>query len=391
MARRRYQKGTLRKRGRRNSVWELQWREDYIKADGTLGRRLTTRIIGPVAGITKRQALKAAEESLRPLNLGRMRPESAVTLAEFVDRYLIPCAFPALKISTQKRYRQILNLHLLPAFGSTRLMDLTTVMLQRFVLDKMAAGLSWESVNHFRNLISKIYTGAKRWNLFAGENPACGIELPEKQDVREKHALTPTQVRSILAALAEPARTMVLLGVLTGMRVGEILALRWEDVDFLAGEIHVRRSYHRGVMGSPKTPRSRRMLPMPPELAEALRALRRASVELAFSTCRGTPLNDSNLLHRHLKPVGAKLGMPWLNWHTLRRTHATLFQQAGGSLREAQAQLGHARMATTLEDYTIPLPASQRETVGKLAGMMANDGELAKTCPPFPHATQQIQ
>lgn len=378
MARRRYQKGTLRKRGRRDPVWELQWREDYIQADGRIGRRLTTRVLGNVTEMTYRQARKAADEMLRPLNLGKVHPESAISLADFVDRYFIPNAFPTLKISTQKRYRQILNLHLLPAFGSARLMDVSAVALQRFLLDKMAAGLSWESVNHFRNLVSKMFTAAKRWGLFAGENPAGAVELPEKTEVREKHALTADQVRLLLRCLQEPVRTMAMLGVLTGLRVGEILALGWEHVDFLAGEIHVRRNYHRGVMGTPKTQRSRRTVPMPRPLAEALRSLLRNGVELVFSTSRGTPLNDSNLMHRHLKPVGARLGMPWLNWHTLRRTHATLYQRAGGSLREAQAQLGHARMSTTLETYTIPVAAAQRETVEKLAEMMANDGELAK-------------
>jgi len=68
----------------------------------------------------------------------------------------------------------------------------------------------------------------------------------------------------------------------------------------------------------------------------------------------GTPYNDSNLLHRYLKPAGQKLGVPWLNWHTLRRTHITLFQAVGGSLRDAQAQLGHSKMSTTLEIYTLP-------------------------------------
>lgn len=379
MARRRYQKGSLRKRGRRSPVWELQWRQDYINADGSIGRRLETRIIGPVAAMTKRQAQKAAEEILRPLNLGKLRPESALTLREFVDRYFIPNALPTLKISTQKRYRQILNIHLLPAFGATRLMDLPTVAVQRFVLDKMAAGQSWESVNHFRNLLSKTYTTAKRWGLFAGENPASGIQLPEKHAVRERHALTLEQIRPLLAALTEPARTMVCLGILTGLRVGEILALRWEDVDFLAGEIRVERNFYRGMVGTPKTPHSRRTVPMPQILASALSALRRDGVGLVFTTGRGTPLNDSNLLHRHLKPAGRRLGIPWLNWHTLRRTHATLYQKAGGSLREAQAQLGHSRMATTNDLYTIPVQASQRATVEKLAGLMANDGESANS------------
>lgn len=396
MARRRYQKGSLRKRGRRDPVWELQWREDYIRGDGSIGRRLTTAIIGPVAGMTQRQARKAADEILRPLNLGKLRPGSTMTLKEFVDRYFIPNAFPSLKLSTQKRYRQILNLHLLPAFGPLRLNQLGTIEIQTFVLNKMAGGLSWESVDHFRNLLSKIFANARKWGLHAGDNPATGVELPEKRPVREKHVLAPEQIPPLLACLAEPTRTMVLVGLLTGLRVSEILGLRWQDLNFPAGELHVQQAYYRGQMGTPKTMGSRRTVPMPPRLADALAAhCRRISLQVpdhvVFQTAKGTPLNDSNLLHRHLKPAGAKLGMPWLNWHTLRRTHATLFQRVGGALKEAQAQLGHSRMSTTLEIYTLPLLASQRETVEKLSELMANDGELAKTRKLEPPESQRIQ
>ena len=130
-------------------------------------------------------------------------------------------------------------------------------------------------------------------------------------------------------------------------------------------------------MGSPKTKGSRRSVPLPEALKRVLLELRHKAgnpEELVFHTSKGTPYNDSNLSHRDLKPAGRKLGLPWLNWHTLRRTHATLFQVAGGSLRDAQAQLGHSKMSTTLEIYTLPIPEQQRVTVEKLSVLMANDG-----------------
>jgi integrase len=113
--------------------------------------------------------------------------------------------------------------------------------------------------------------------------------------------------------------------------------------------------------------------------------------ELVFHTTNGTSYNDSNLLHRQLKPAGKKLGMSWLNWHTLRRTHITLFQVVGGSLRDAQAQLGHSKMSTTLEIYTLPMPEQQRATVEKLSVLMANDGKSDQNSDGLPLATEQIQ
>ena len=114
---------------------------------------------------------------------------------EFVGTYFIPNFFPRLKLSTQKRYRLTLNTHLLPAFGELRLSDIRTLDIQAFVLKKIEGGLSWECANHFRNLMSKINSTAKKWNFFSADNPASGVELPEKKPVRENHVLEPVLSR----------------------------------------------------------------------------------------------------------------------------------------------------------------------------------------------------
>jgi integrase len=96
-------------------------------------------------------------------------------------------------------------------------------------------------------------------------------------------------------------------------------------------------------------------------------------------------------LLRLFKPVGAKVGTPWLNWHTLRRTHCTLFQEARGSLRDAQAQLGHSKMSTTLEIYTIPIDPRRREVVEKLDRLVTNGDEQGSRMQDLPMPTTQIQ
>ncbi|MCI0351633.1 MAG: site-specific integrase [Acidobacteriales bacterium] len=396
MARRRYQKGSIRKRGKRNPVWELQWWEDYIKLDGSFGRKRESRVLGLVSEMTRRQALKAAEELLAPLNSGKKNPLSTITLQEFVDQFFVPNAFPMLKPSTRARYRRTLDKHLLPAFGNQRLCDISTLDLQTFVLKKAESGLGWESCDHLRNLMSRLFTAAKKWGLSSRENPASGVELPEKRTVREKHVLTPEQVARLLGMLSEPCRTIVLLGILAGLRVGEILGLRWKDVDLALGQLRVEQAVYRGLLGSPKTKGSRRTLPLPQELISVLSRFhsqpgQRADHDLVFQTRRGTPYSDTNLLHRVLKPAGQKIGAPWLNWHTLRRTHATLLQLAGGSLKDAQAQLGHSKLSTTFEVYTLPIPAHQRAAVQDLARLVTNGDELAQSVEELPVLTEQIQ
>ena len=393
MARRRYQKGSIRKRGKRNPAWELQWWEDYLKEDGSIGRRRRSATLGLASEMTLRQAKKLAEERLRALNQGTVTPQSTMKFADFVERHLVPLLFPTLKPSTRARYRQTLDTHLLPAFGSYRLCEIGTVDLQRFVLQKLESGMGWESANHFRNLMSKAFEMAKKWSYYSGSNPASGVALPEKTPVREKHALQPDQILHLFTLLKEPVRTMMLLGILTGMRIGEILGLRRRDVDFSTGQIWIEQACYRGVLGSPKTKGSRRILPLPKGLVNPLartfeRARRPGEDDLVFQTRNGTPLNDTNLLHRHLKPAGVRLGMPWLSWHTLRRTHATLLQSVGASLRDAQAQLGHSKMSTTLEVYTLPTPAHLREAVEKLSQLVTNGDEFGQFADEVPAVTQ---
>jgi integrase len=111
---------------------------------------------------------------------------------------------------------------------------------------------------------------SRMWNFYSGSNPASGVSLPEKKLVREKLTLQATQVLQLLTLLKEPVRTMVLLGILTGMRIGEILGLRRRDVDFSSGQIRIEQACYRGLLGSPKTKGSRRTLPLPRALVPSL-------------------------------------------------------------------------------------------------------------------------
>jgi integrase len=109
---------------------------------------------------------------------------------------------------------------------------------------------------------------------------------------------------------------------------------------------------------------------------------------LLFQTSRGRTFNDTNLLHRHFKPAGKNIDTPWLNWHTLRRTHATLWQASGASLKDAQAQLGHSKMSTTLEIYTLPIPGHLRDAVENLSRLVTNGDELGQIAEGGPTAIQ---
>ncbi len=186
---------------------------------------------------------------------------------------------------------------------------------------------------------------------------------------------SPVQVRQLLAELGEPCRTVVLLAVLTGMRIGEILALRWKRVDLLRGTIEIAESFSNGQFGSPKTRSSNRVIPMSSILQDVLEtyragAFRNTPDDLVFCTPKGTPLNSKNLYNRALAPACDRIKQPRISWHSFRHTHATQLAESGESLKTAQALLGHSDLETTLNTYTHVIPESQRRAVDRVAGVL---------------------
>jgi integrase len=180
----------------------------------------------------------------------------------------------------------------------------------------------------------------------------------------------PGQADRLPKALEEPVRTLVLTAVLTGMRIGEILALRWKNVDVDRGIIRVRESVYEGHNSTPKTQGAIRDIPFGPALAKALwnhRVPARTSDDsLVFPSCKGTYLRPGNLHKRSLLPACAKAGLRRFSWHDFRRTHATLLSDLGEPLKTAQAQLGHASLSTTANVYAQAIPASQRAAIERL-------------------------
>jgi len=208
------------------------------QADGTLGRVHRREILGFVSDLSKRDAQKLLDERLRPINQGRHRPQSTMILSAFVSEHFEPGVLPTLKFATQQIYSPLLRKHLLPRFGNDRLCDIGRADVQHFVLEKLKRGLSWETADHLRHLLSKVLGTAVAWGHLA-ENPVRGVKMPERSLKRPRTFLSAEEVRCLLAHLGEPARTIVLLAVLTGLRIGEILALRCGRVNLVAGILTV--------------------------------------------------------------------------------------------------------------------------------------------------------
>ena len=285
-----------------------------IQIDGTTKRVLRAEVLGLVSELSEREARNKMSVLLRPINEGKYRPEATVTFGQFIKECWEPAAVPNLKSSSVRYYGLQIRCHLLPTFGAWRIKDITKAEVQRFLADKRRQGFSGSSVHGMRTALGKVLQAAVDWN-YLEQNTAPGIRLGDRAPAKEQAYLLPEQLSPLLNSLPEPCRTLVVITVLTGLRIGELLALRWKHLDFVHDVIHVRETVHEGRFGSPKTKSSRRDVPMSQPVREALMAQRSEQTgadaeRLVFVSRNGTPLNPKNLLRRVLQPTCRKLGLP---------------------------------------------------------------------------------
>jgi integrase len=293
-----------------------------------------------------------------------------LSFSAFVSGDFESGVLPTLKFATRRIYATLLKKHLLPRFGQQRLSDISKVEIQRFVLGKLEQGLAWETVSHLRHLMSKILGTAVEWELLA-VNPAQGVKMPERTLKRPRSYLTLDEFRRLTSQLVGPSRLIVGLAGGVGLRIGEILALRWGTIDFERGTVRVEETCYKGHLGTPKTRASRRELPLPASIIQELATHRSQCVDrspgaLVFGTRKGTPLSADNMRKRELRPACARAGIKLIDWHTLRHTHATLLHDQGTPLKIAQAQLGHSHSSTTSDVYTHAVGDGQRAAIDRL-------------------------
>jgi integrase len=372
VARRRYQSGCLFKRGKRRKVWIARWREDVIRPDGSLGRTQRSVVIGLLSEIpTRRQAQIQLDQRLHMLNQGQQRPQATKHLQDFVDCEWTTLVLSTLKLSTQRGYRMVLGKHVMPRFGQRPICDITKLDIQHFVADKFRQGLAWQTVRNAWIVLSSVLDAAVDYSYLTS-NPARGVKFPLQGLRKGPKILNAVAMGKLLAQLREPYRSMVVLTALTGLRVGELLALRWKMLDLAAGTIRISESMFQGQVQMPKSERSVRILPIGPQTRllleeHRIRAGAKWSEEaLVFPNQLGGPLRESNLLERVLRPAAVAAGLGRVTWHQLRHVHASTLHDIGVPAKIAQEQLGHASIETTMKIYTHAIPDTHRRAIESL-------------------------
>jgi integrase len=379
MSRRRFQDPQPEKLGR---SWYIRvWKDVYT--DGIRTRkRQRIRLADASKGL--REVKKLAAVELRKLNSGLVQVGAGVNFMHYVENDYRTKYLSGLRKPVRDCYESVIKVHLDSAFGSASLADLTRSTLQGYFANR-AGGVESPTLIKIRDTLSSILRAAVEEELLE-KNPMGGIQLPhDKRPRRAKPVVSPEQFNSLLERIPEPYATAVYVCAWTGLRVSELLGLKWCCIH--RDSITVEQRYCRGDWDVPKTEASAAPIAVEPHVLERIHRLKLLTVDvragramrhyklvkadgpddLVFqSVQQGKPMRDGNILKRFIKPAADQLGLQ-VNWRCLRRSHATWLVQAGADPKSVQGQMRHSRISTTMDIYAQIVPAAQRQALEKLS------------------------
>jgi len=337
---------------------------------------------------SKREAKALLVELLHQKSTGLDAPSGKLTVAEFLQQWLKAYALPNTAPRTYLRYEQHVRVHLVPALGSIPISKLRPLHIQDAYQRIRDKGLAAKTVLQCHRVLRKALQHALKWQLLA-RNPADAVESPRPERY-EVPVLSPQKVRGVVAA-AERTRygALVNTAVMTGLRLGELLGLRWQDLDLDASVLRVRQTCQwiprQGfIFGQPKSFRSARPVALSVATVERLRLHRLQQIEerlaaglaysdegLVFTSTAAQPVHPSTL-RGAWRRLAKEAGLSRLRFHDLRHAHASLLLQQGVHPKIVSERLGHSGVNITLDTYSHVLPGLQAEAVARLDDLLAN-------------------
>ena len=341
-------------------------------------------------GKTRVEVAAKLRDWLKARSDGQLAVSERRTLAQYVDEWLETIR-PNLRPRTWQRYAELLRVHVLPELGNVRLTKLSPEQLERLYGRMLAAGSSPRTVRHVHTVLHNALERATKRSRIA-RNVAELVEPPSAARV-EMRVFSEDEAQRFLAAIkGDRFETLYVLALSTGMRQGELLGLRWRDVDLERRALQVRQTvaFLRGggyIFGEPKTAKSRRNVTLTAIATAELRRHRTRQAEarlavgsawqdldLVFCNEVGGPIDGSNILQRHFYPLLMRANLPRIRFHDLRHTCATLLLGRGVHPKVVSEMLGHATIAITMDTYSHVTPTMQREAVAAMDSALGEQG-----------------
>jgi integrase len=352
----RYQRGSLSllKRKSQPDAWVFRY---YAEERGH--RTYKKKIVGTVIEFPKRKDAEKAVMQLRVnANDGAaFAPMTVEQLAAHFERVEIPLKAH----STAEGYKHYLKLHIIPTWGQYALSAMKSVEIESWLRNlKKVNGqpASPGTRTKIRNLLSVLFSHAIRYE-WASKNPITAVRTSAKR-LRIPDILDPAEFQALLLELSRRERVMVMLDGITGLRRGELIALRWRDIDFELMQADVTHSVWHNVEGNTKTEASRKPVPLHPFVIEELKqwklaTLYRSDNDYLFPSIAkngSRPIQPDMILKRHIRPALERIGVKKrIGWHSFRHGLATMLRQKGVDIKTAQEMLRHANSRITADIY----------------------------------------
>lgn len=376
MGRRGHGEGTIRQKGAR---WEARITEGYDES----GKQVRRSFYAP----TRAEAQAKLMQAQRRQEEGRPQPDERRTVSGFLEEWLRDVMKPKVRYSTHKRWAGIVEHHIDPKLGRIRLTKLTVTDVQRLLNELLAEGvLSARTIQHVHGCLRAALNHAVRLELVPRNVAALAVRPRSKP--HEIRPFDTDEARAFIAAVeGHRLAALFILAIGTGLRRGEILGLRWRDLDLVVGLLTVRYALLRGPNGleltEPKTKTSRRTITLPGIALTALKAHRLQQLEervaagplwheqdLVFCTQAGRPLDPDNMT-KSFKRVLTKAKLRNQRFHDLRHCCASLLLSQGVHPRVAMEVLGHANVNITLGLYSHVYQELKSEAAVKLDDVLA--------------------
>jgi len=375
--------GHLYKRGR-SKTWYLLY--DLPKAHGDKRKQCSVRI----GKMPKSHAEARKREILRRVDQGTWQSAPSLTVEKFL-RLWLDATRPRLAAKTHERYSSLVQLYVLQVIGQLRLGKVEPKHLRQLYQSMIEKGLSKQTALHVHRALHTAFAYGVREERILGENIVSLVKAPQP-DARTPMNISREQVRAvILAAKGGRLEIPVILAATTGLRRGELLALRWSDVDLDHASVHVLQSLEQtrtnGVrVKSPKSRSSRRLVPIAPECVEMLRKHKAeqgvtrtpeySDNDLVMPNTDGSPWPPDNFSAQFSK-LARTAGCRGFRFHDLRHAFATLTLSSGTSIKDVQNLLGHSSASLTLSTYAHVLEGAGRAAVNSLGSSLLGSSEVA--------------
>jgi len=337
-------------------------------------------------GKTRSEVSEKLTAVLNDLQRGIPLVTERQTVKQFLKCWLADTVKPNVRPSTYISYEQQVRVHIAPGLGHTQLEKLSPQHIQTYINDRLKADLSPKTVKYHLSILRMALGQALRWNLVS-RNVAMLVDPPriEKYEIQP---ITPEQARVFLLAIqGHRMEALFTVALSLGLRRGEALGLRWQDIDFGGRTLRINASLQRIqgklVLCEPKTKTSRRVLNMPESLVAKLREHRTRQLEekllagsnwvesgLVFTSAIGTPV-DPRHVKRHLDPLLKKAELPHYRVHDLRHFCASLLLAQGVPLKVVSEILGHSQISITADLYIHVLPSMRKEAIDLMDSILA--------------------